>query len=164
MDREEKTGPEAASGPAAGATTAARRKWWAAAAMAVGVLLLAGLWVAWRYTAPVKVEFVADIGDLPFTVEAIPPVVYVRPGEIVSITYRIRNNDITPISAFGRLTFTPGGAEEQMYIYITQCGGLNTYQNAYVDDYDVVFKVEPAGLLGSGHVVVEHVFTRSSPR
>ena len=164
MDREEKTGPEAASRPAAGATTPARRKMWLVAAIGLGVLLLAGLWVAWRYTAPVKVEFVADIGDLPFTVEAIPPVVYVRPGEIVSITYRIRNNDITPISAFGRLTFTPGVAEEQMYVYITQCGGLNTYQNAYVDDYDVLFKVEPAGLLGSGHVVVEHVFTRSSPR
>ncbi len=140
----------------------ARGLW--AAGLAAVALLAAGAWVWWRFTAPVQVTFTADIGDLPFAVEIIPPVINVRPGELVSITYRIRNNDLTPISAFGRLELGPKAAETQLYIYITQCGGLNTYQNAYVDDYDVVFRVEPAGLWGTSRIVVNHVFTRSSPK
>lgn len=150
----------------AGAVTVPKRSragaLWAAGLLALA-MLAAGAWVAWRYTAPVQVSFVADIGDLPFTVEVIPPVVLARPGEVISITYRIRNNNLTPISAYGRLTLAPDAAETQMYVFITQCGGLNTFQNNYVDDYDVVFRVEPAGLFGTSQIVVNHIFTRSSP-
>jgi cytochrome c oxidase assembly protein Cox11 len=127
------------------------------------VLVAAGGWLVWRYTAPVRVSFAAEIGDLPFTVETLPPVVVARPGEVVSMTYRIRNNNVTPVSAFGRLEFVPATAEQQMVIYITQCGGLNTYQNNYADDYDVVFRVAPAGLWGTSRIEVRHTFTRASP-
>lgn len=155
------------TGGDAGAVSAARRRpggfFWVAGLLALAVLA-AGVWVVWRYTAPVQVAFVADIGDLPFTVEVIPPVVMARPGEVISITYRISNNHLTPISAYGRLTLAPAAAETQMYVFITQCGGLNTFQNNYVDDYDVVFRVEPAGLFGTSQIVVNHIFTRSSPK
>lgn len=142
-----------------------RRVWgvWVAGLLVLA-LLVAGIWLLWRFTAPVRVSFVSDIGDLPFTVEAIPPVVQVRPGEVVSITYRIRNNDVTPIAAFGRLELAPAVAESQLVIYLTQCGGLNTYQHSSADNYDIVFRVEPAGLWGTSQIVVNHVLTRSSPQ
>jgi cytochrome c oxidase assembly protein Cox11 len=137
---------------------------WRLVGVAAAVVLAAGAWLAWRFTAPVQVSFTADIADLPFAVEVIPPVVMAKPGEVLRVVYRIRNNDVTPVSAFGRLTYAPSAAEQQMQVFITQCGGLNTYQNSLVDDYEVVFRVQPAGLFGASQIVVNHVFTRSSPK
>lgn len=140
----------------------ANRGLWAAALLTLA-LLAAGAWLAWRFTAPVQVLFAADIGDLPFEVEVIPPVVMAQPGEVISITYRIRNNNLTPVSAYGQLTVSPRAAQTQLEVFLTQCGGLNTYQSNHVDDYDVVFRVAPAGLRGTSQIVIYHVFTRSTP-
>jgi hypothetical protein len=87
-----------------------------------------------------------------------------RPGEMVKVTYRIQNNDLTPVSAYGAITVEPGSAADQMQVFLSQCGGINTYQNTGPDDYGVMLRVQPAGLSGSSRLVLKHTFTPSTPR
>jgi hypothetical protein len=127
------------------------------------VLFVAGAWIVWRYTAPVEVHLAADVTDLPFEVETIPPVVVARPGEVIPVVYRIRNADILPLAAFGEVLIEPGTSTDQIEIFLTQCGGLNTFQNGFPEDYEVLFRVQPAGLFGSSQLTLWHVFTRATP-
>jgi len=136
----------------------------------IGLALLAALagvglggWVYWRETAPVEVRLVAAVDNLPFTVETIPPVVEARPGQMISVTFRIRNNAVMPIAAYGRLNVVPAAAQDQIRIYLTQCGGLNTFQNSYAADYQVLFRVQPAGLTGQQQITLLHTFTPATP-
>jgi cytochrome c oxidase assembly protein Cox11 len=130
-------------------------------------LLLAGLlaaaWLGWRFWGPVEVRLEASAPDLPFTIEMLPPVVLARPGEVVSVTYRIRNNAVTPVAAYGTLAVLPAEATGQVQLFLTECGGLNTYQNSLAQDYAVVFRVRPAGLAGTQQVVIRHEFIPASP-
>ena len=129
---------------------------------AVIVIAVIGF-VAYRYLAPVQVEIVGVADGVPFTIETIPHTVMARPGEMVKVTYRIRNNEISPISAYGAITIGPAAAKDQMEVFLSQCGGINTYQNNRADDYDVMFRVQPAGLSGSSQLVLKHTFTPSTP-
>ena len=130
---------------------------------AVIVITVIGF-VAYRYLAPVQVEIVGVADGVPFTIETIPHTVMARPGEMVKVTYRIRNNEISPISAYGAITIGPAAAKDQMEVFLSQCGGINTYQNNRADDYDVMFRVQPAGLSGSSQLVLKHTFTPSTPQ
>jgi hypothetical protein len=69
-----------------------------------------------------------------------------------------------PVSAYGDITIAPASAVDQMQVFLSQCGGINTYQNSVVDDYSVMFRVQPAGLSGSSRLVLKHTFTPSTPR
>ena len=51
-----------------------------------------------------------------------------------------------------------------MQVFLSQCGGINTYQNSAADDYGVMFRVQPAGLSGSARLVLKHTFTPATPR
>ena len=79
---------------------------------------------------------------------------------MISVTFRIRNNDIMPLEAYGRLFVEPASANDQVRVYITQCGGLNAFQNSYASDYLVLFRVQPAGLTGQQQITLHHTFTR----
>jgi len=130
---------------------------------AVVVLVVIGF-VAYRFLAPVQVEIVGVADGVPFTIETIPHTVMARPGEMVKVIYRIRNNEIMPISAYGAITIGPAAARDQMEVFLSQCGGINTYQNNSADDYNVMFRVQPAGLNGSSQLVLKHTFTPSTPQ
>ena len=130
----------------------------------IGVLIVAIGFVAYRYLAPVRVEIVGVADGVPFTIETIPHTVMARPGEMVEVLYRIQNNDLMPVSAYGAITVEPGAAVKQMEVFLSQCGGINTYQNSSADDYRVMFRVQPAGLSGSPRLVLKHTFTPSSPQ
>jgi cytochrome c oxidase assembly protein Cox11 len=121
-------------------------------------------WLYWRYTAPVTVEIASSIIDLPLIVEAVPSSVQVRPGEVVSVTYRIYNPQVIPLEAYGDITIEPAHAVKQMQLYLSQCGGMNTFQSNLPEMYDVIFRVEPAGLFGSRHLVLRHTFTPATLR
>jgi cytochrome c oxidase assembly protein Cox11 len=123
------------------------------------VALVAGGWALWRYTAPVEVHLASTVNGLPFEIETIPPVVSARPGEVVKVIYRIRNNDLMPIPAYGQVVIEPTGAESQVQVFLTQCGGMNIYQNGYAEDYEVVFRVQAAGLTGASQITLQHIFT-----
>jgi cytochrome c oxidase assembly protein Cox11 len=131
--------------------------------VAVIVVAVSGF-VAYRYLAPVRVEIVGVADGVPFTIETIPPTVMARHGEMVKVIYRIRNNEIMPISAYGAITIGPAAAKDQMEVFLSQCGGINTYQNNSADDYNVMFRVQPAGLSGSSQLVLKHTFTPSTPQ
>lgn len=131
--------------------------------LAAIIICVAGVWIVWRYTAPVEVRLAANVSDLPFEVETIPPVVVARPGEMIPVVYRIRNADILPLAAFGEVLIEPGTSTDQIEIFLTQCGGLNTFQNGFPEDYEVLFRVQPAGLFGSPQLTLWHVFTRATP-
>lgn len=124
-----------------------------------GALVLAGL-IAWRWAGPVRVQFVATVADLPFDAEVIPPVVWAQPGEMISVTYRIRNNDLAPLEAYGKLILEPSGAKEQVEVFLTQCSGLNTFQNSVSSDYLVMVRVAPAGWFGASQITLRHEFAR----
>lgn len=136
------------------------RKW---IVFVLAVAVVAAVWLFWRYTGPVEVRLAGEVNDLPFEVETIPPVVQARPGEVVKVIYRIRNADIAPLAAYGVVEIEPGSASDQIEIFLTQCGGLNTFQNGYPEDYEVIFRVQPAGLSGASRVTLWHVFTRATP-
>ena len=141
-----------------------KRKWlWIGIAVAIVLIGAIGL-VAYRYFAPVRVDIVAEADGVPFTIETIPHTVMARPGEMIKVVYRIQNNEIMPISAYGAITIGPAQAKDQMQVFLSQCGGINTYQNNRADDYNVMFRVEPAGLTGSSHLVLKHTFTPSTPQ
>jgi cytochrome c oxidase assembly protein Cox11 len=134
------------------------------AIMAAVIIIAVIGFVAYRYLAPVQVEIVGVADGVPFTIETIPPKVMARPGEMVKVIYRIRNNEIMPISAYGAITIGPAAAKDQMEVFLSQCGGINTYQNNSADDYNVMFRVQPAGLSGSSQLVLKHTFTPSTPQ
>jgi cytochrome c oxidase assembly protein Cox11 len=143
--------------------TQTHARWWKWILLAgVCVVVCAG-WIFWRYTAPVQVRLASSVKDLPFDVETIPPVVDARPGEMVSAIYRIRNNDIEPLEAFGSIEIDPPSASQQIQVFLTQCGGLNTYEHSYTQDYRVFFRVGPAGLMGAQQITLRHNFTRAAP-
>jgi cytochrome c oxidase assembly protein Cox11 len=130
---------------------------------AVAVTVIASVWVVWRFYGPVEVRIVGQAANVPFTIETIPSVVYARPGEVVSVIYRIRNTQLMPVTAIGRIEVSPQGAADQMQIFLTQCAGVNTFQAAYSQDYQVMFRVAPAGLSGAQQISLYHIFTRATP-
>jgi hypothetical protein len=140
-----------------------RRRWLVPAALLAALALAAGGWLAYRYTAPVEVRLASAAPGLPFEIEMLPPVVRVRPGEMVSVTYRIRNTNIMPIAAWGSVRIEPAEAVEQVDVFLTQCGGLNTFQNSVAEDYAVIFRVRPAGLSGATQLTLRHDFEPVTP-
>jgi cytochrome c oxidase assembly protein Cox11 len=140
-----------------------RADWWKWVLLVGAMAAVCGAWVFWRYTSPVQVRLASSIEDLPFDVEAIPQLVEARPGEMVTVVYRIRNNDIEPLEAFGSLEIDPPSASQQIHVFLTQCGGLNTYEHSYTQDYQVFFRVQPAGLTGAQQITLRHKFTRAAP-
>jgi cytochrome c oxidase assembly protein Cox11 len=136
---------------------------WIGIAIAVALIAAIGF-AAYRYLAPVRVDIVGEAAGVPFTIETIPHTVLARPGEMVKVVYRIQNNDRMPVSAYGAITIGPAKAQDQIEVFLSQCGGINTYQSTGPDDYNVMFRVQPAGLGGSSHLVLKHTFTPSTPR
>jgi len=133
--------------------------------LAIALVLIAVMgFVAYRFLAPVQVDIVGAADGVPFTIQTIPHTVLARPGEMVKVVYRIQNNDLMPVSAYGAITIGPAKAQDQIEVFLSQCGGINTYQNSAADDYNVMFRVQPAGLGGSSHLVLKHTFTPSTPR
>lgn len=133
--------------------------------MAGIVLVLAGGLIYWRLAGPVLVILQVDLDPtLPFEVQIMPNIIWARPGEVVSAVYRIRNNDIIPLEAFGRLKLEPPNAKDQVQVFLTQCSGLNAFQNSYPQDYNVVFRVQAAGLTGNSIIFVQHEFKRAVDR
>jgi hypothetical protein len=41
---------------------------------------------------------------------------------------------------------------------MTQCGGVNTFQNEQPRDYYVTFRVQAAGLTGASQITLRHRF------
>jgi hypothetical protein len=77
---------------------------------------------------------------------------------------RIRNEARSPLEAYGAITIEPKSAVDQIEIFLSQCGGINTYQSTGAEDYDVMFRVQPAGLTGSARLVLKHTFTPATIR
>jgi cytochrome c oxidase assembly protein Cox11 len=117
----------------------------------------------WRFTAPVEVRIVGEAAGLPLEIEAIPPVVYARPGEMVRVVYRIRNADTLPVSAHGKIDIEPTTAGSQVQLFRTSCAGLNTFQQSATDDFEVVFRVQAAGLTGARQITLRQVLARVTP-
>ena len=141
-----------------------KRKGWGIG-LVIGVVLIGAIgFIAYRYLALVQVDIVGVADGVPFTIETIPHTVLARPGEMVKVVYRIQNNDLMPVSAYGAITIGPAKAQDQIEVFLSQCGGINTYQNSAAEDYTVMFRVQPAGLGGSSHLVLKHTFTPSTPR
>lgn len=125
--------------------------------LAVGVF--GALTLYRRFTGPVTVRLETQLDPtLPFQVEMIPPTMDVQPGEVVNVIYRVRNTSAGPQQAEGRVEIAPGSAVDQIRVYLTECGGLNTYGADSSADYYVTFKVEPAGLFGADTLTIRHVF------
>ena len=136
---------------------------WIGLTIAVIAIAVIGF-VVYRYTAPVRVEIVGVADGVPFTIETIPASVMARPGEMVKVTYRISNEALSPLEAYGTITIEPKAATDQMQIFLSQCGGINTYQSTGPEDYGVMFRVQPAGLTGSSRLVLKHTFTPATMR
>ncbi|HSD85701.1 MAG TPA: hypothetical protein VLG46_17695 [Anaerolineae bacterium] len=136
---------------------------WIGLAIVVALIAVGGL-VAYRYLAPVRVEIVGVAEDVPFTIETIPHTVMARPGEMIKVTYRIRNEALSPREAYGAITVEPQSAVDQIQVFLSQCGGINTYQSTGAEDYGVMFRVQPAGLSGSARLVLKHTFTPATGR
>lgn len=134
-------------------------------ALIVVVVAVLGAVLYWRFTGSIEVRIAAVLhDDLPFDAETIPPVVWAKPGEMVKVIYRIRNRDVRPLEAFGRYEISPAAATDQIQVFLTQCGGLNTFQKSVPSDYEVLFRVRPAGLFGSSQLTLLHVFDKATPR
>jgi cytochrome c oxidase assembly protein Cox11 len=136
---------------------------WIGITIAVIAIVAIGF-LAYRFTAPVRVEIVGVADGVPFTIETTPASVMARPGEMVKVTYRITNEQLSPLEAYGTITIEPQRATDQMQIFLSQCGGINTYQSTGPEDYDVMFRVQPAGLTGSSRLVLKHTFTPATVR
>lgn len=121
-------------------------------------------WLVWRFTSPVTIEIASTVLNVPFTVETIPPVVEAKPGEMVRVIYRIKNESLTGLEAYATITVEPGRNTDQLEVFLSQCTGLNTFQNSYPEEYEVLFRVEPAGLFGSQHLVLRHTFESATMR
>ena len=88
-----------------------------------------------------------------------------RPGEMVKVTYRIQQQELCRRwKRMARSRSSRQAATDQMEVFLSQCGGINTYQNTGPEDYDVMFRVQPAGLSGSARLVLKHTFTPATPR
>jgi len=140
-----------------------RKGLWIGVTIAVFAVAVIGFLV-YRYTAPVRVEIVGVAEGVPFKIETIPSSVMARPGEMVKVTYRISNEALSPLEAYGTITVEPERATDQMRIFLSQCGGINTYQSTGPEDYGVMFRVQPAGLTGSSRLVLKHTFTPATMR
>ena len=140
-----------------------RKGLWIGVTIAVIAIAVIGFLVS-RYTAPVRVEIVGVADGVPFTIETIPASVVARPGEMVKVTYRITNQALSPLEAYGTITIEPKAAADQIEIFLSQCGGINTYQSTGPEDYGVMFRVQPAGLTGSARLVLKHTFTPATMR
>lgn len=127
--------------------------------MMLGGVLLSGA-LYWRFNGPVLVNVASTVTDLPFEVEVTPAWVWARPGEMIEVIYRVRNNALLPTEVFGRVDIEPGGAAEQVQVFLTQCSGLNTIENKAPQDYQVLFRVQPAGWMGHQFLTVRHTFVR----
>src|SRR5512138_990847 len=136
---------------------------WIGLAIVVTLIGAGGL-VAYRYLAPVRVEIVGVAEGVPFTIETIPHTVMARPGEMIKVTYRIRNEALSPLEAYGAITVEPQAAVDQIQVFLSQCGGINTYQSTGAEEYGVMFRVQPAGLSGSARLVLKHTFTPATLR
>ncbi|MBK9053375.1 MAG: cytochrome c oxidase assembly protein [Chloroflexi bacterium] len=121
-------------------------------------------WLGWRYTSPVTVEISSTVLNLPFEVETIPSVVEAVPGEMVRVIYRVKNNSLTGLEAYATITIEPDQDSKQLEVFLSQCTGLNTFQNNLPEEYEVLFRVEPAGLTGSQHLVLRHTFESATAR
>ena len=84
-----------------------RKGLWIGLTIAVIAIAVIGF-VAYRFTAPVRVEIVGVADGVPFTIETIPPSVMARPGEMVKVTYRIRTTSSRRLEAYGAITIEPG--------------------------------------------------------
>lgn len=124
----------------------------------------ASIWLIWRFTSPVTVEITSTVLNLPFTVETYPSVVEAKPGEMIRVIYRIKNESLTGLEAYATITVEPDRNTDQLEVFLSQCTGLNTFQNSYPEEYEVLFRVEPAGLLGSQHLVLRHTFESATMR
>lgn len=124
----------------------------------------ASIWLIWRFTGPVTVEITSTVLNLPFTVETYPSVVEAKPGEMIRVIYRIKNESLTGLEAYATITVEPDRNTDQLEVFLSQCTGLNTFQNSYPEEYEVLFRVEPAGLLGSQHLVLRHTFESATMR
>ncbi len=129
---------------------------------ASALVVLAASWWVWRQRTPIEVQFASRVVSVPLEVAVSPPVARVQPGELISATYRIRNTSILPVAAFGRVLVEPASAHGQVQVFLTQCGGLNTYQNSGAQDYAVVVRVQ-AGVFGARHVTIRHEFVAATP-
>lgn len=123
-----------------------------------------GGWLVWRFTSPVQVDIASTVVGLPFDIETVPATVSAKPGEMVRVLYRVRNNSLTGLEAYATITIEPEGSTDQLEVFLSQCTGLNTFQNSYIEEYEVMFRVEPAGLLGSQHLVLRHTFESANAR
>lgn len=128
------------------------------------VFILAVGWLIWRFTSPVQVDIASTIIGLPFDIETVPATVSAQPGEMVRVLYRVRNNSLTGLEAYATITIEPDGATDQLEVFVSQCTGLNTFQNSYIEEYEVMFRVEPAGLFGNQHLVLRHTFESANAR
>jgi cytochrome c oxidase assembly protein Cox11 len=140
-----------------------RKGLWIGLVIAVSASAVIGF-LLYRYTAPVRVEIVGVADGVPFTIETIPASVVAQPGEMVKVTYRITNDALSPLEAYGTITIEPKRATDQMEIFLSQCGGINTYQSTGPEEYGVMFRVQPAGLTGSSRLVLKHTFTPATMR
>ena len=140
-----------------------RKRLWIGAVIAIVLIGAIGL-VAYRYLAPVQVEIVGEADGVPFTIETIPHTVMARPGEMVQVTYRIQNNEISPVSAYGAITVGPAEATESDGSLLEPVRRHQYLSKQRADDYNVMFRVQPAGLSGSSHLVLKHTFTPSTPQ
>lgn len=136
------------------------RKWGAVATL---LCLAAVSVIVWRFTAPVKVNIVAEMNAVPLAVETIPPVIRARPGAMVRVVYRIRNTDASPVVGHGKLEIEPVADSGQMQVFRTACAGLITYQPNQTEDYEVLFRVQAAGFGGTRQMTLRHVFVQASP-
>ncbi|NJN54294.1 MAG: hypothetical protein HC804_05765 [Anaerolineae bacterium] len=139
------------------------QRWkWVSLVVILLLIMVAG-GILWRFTAPIEVRIVADAEGLPLEIETIPPVIHARPGEMVRVVYRIHNTDISPVFAYGDVQIEPTSDINQMEIFLTSCAGLVTYQQSYAEDFEVLFRVQPAGLTGTQTMTLRHVFTNAFP-
>ncbi len=150
-------------GSVANATTFIKQIRFSRWTLLAGLALFLGVLAYWRAAGPVLVILRADLSPgLPFDVQITPSVVLARPGEVINVVYRIRNNNVIPLEAYGKVNLEP--ATDQVQIFLTQCIGLNAFQNSYPQDYNVVFRVQPAGLTGSSVVIIDHQFIQAVDR
>ena len=140
-----------------------RKVLWVGILIAVVLLAAIGL-VVYRFTAPVRVEIAGVADGVPLKIETIPSSVMARPGEMIKVTYRIRSEALSPLEAYGAITIEPATAVDQIQVFLSQCGGINTYQSTGPEDYGVMFRVQPAGFGGSSRLVLKHTFTPATPR
>ena len=124
------------------------------------LVLLVGLWLAWRFVLPVTVDVESVVEGLPLQVEAVPAQVQARPGSLVRIYFRIQNVDPAgqPVRATGQVEILPAEAAPQVDVFNSTCGGTHTYLPGPEQEYAVSFRVRPLGLLDNRQLTLRHLF------